>query len=133
MTDVITGQVQFMFYHPAAVLPHIQSGSLRAIGVSSAKRSIAAPGVPTLIEQGYDGFDLVAWFALYAPAGTPEAVVARLRQAADRVLANADVAAQLQVQGVELLPLKPDQLIAFAQTEVTKWSDLVKRSGARVE
>jgi tripartite-type tricarboxylate transporter receptor subunit TctC len=115
------------------VLPHIQSGSLRAIGVSSAKRSIAAPDLPTLVEQGIDGFDLVAWFVLYAPAGTPDAVVARLRHAADKILAGAEMAGQLKAQGVEMLSLKGDQLTAFAQREVAKWSDIVKQSGARVD
>ena len=133
VTDVMTGQVQFMFYHPAAVLPHVQAGTLRAIGVSSAKRSIAAPDVATLIEQGFGGFDLVAWFVFYAPAGTPPAIVARLREATDRILASAEVAGALQVQGVELLALKGDALTAFAQNEVAKWTDLVKQSGARVE
>jgi len=118
MTDVITGQVQFMFYHPAAVLPHIQAGAMRAVGVSSARRSVAAPEVPTMIEQGLDDFDLVAWFALYAPAGTPDGIVARLREATDRVLRNAEIAKQLEVQGVELLPLKGDELMTFARNEV---------------
>jgi len=71
LTDLISGRVEFMFYHPAAVMPHIQKNTLRAIGVSSARRSVAAPEVPTLIEQGIEDFDLVAWFALYAPAATP--------------------------------------------------------------
>ncbi|HEY0441967.1 MAG TPA: tripartite tricarboxylate transporter substrate binding protein [Xanthobacteraceae bacterium] len=133
VTDVITGQTQFMFYHPAAVVPHMQSGTLRAVGVSSARRSVAAPDVPTMIEQGLDNFDLVAWFALYAPAATPDAAVARLREATDRVLGDAEISGQLTAQGVELLPLKGEQLTAFAQNEVVKWSDLVKRSGARVE
>src|SRR5215204_4540409 len=131
MTDVITGQVQFMFYHPAAVLPHIQAGAMRAVGVSSARRSVAAPEVSTMIEQGLDDFDLVAWFALYAPAGTPDGIVARLREATDRVLGNAEIAKQLQVQGVELLPLKGEELMTFARNEVAKWTDLVKKSGAR--
>jgi tripartite-type tricarboxylate transporter receptor subunit TctC len=88
-----------MFYHPAAVMPHIQKDTLRAIGVSSARRSVAAPEVPTLIEQGIEDFDLVAWFALYAPAATPAAVIARLRDGLDRVLGNPNIASQLQGQG----------------------------------
>lgn len=133
VTDVMTGQVQFMFYHPAGVLPHVQSGALRAIGVSSAKRSIAAPDVPTLIEQGIDGFDLVAWFGFYAPAGTPAPIVTRLRQAADKILANPDMVRQLQVQGVELMRLEGDPLAGFTQREVAKWGEIVKQSGARVD
>ena len=72
---------------------------VRAIGVSSARRSVAAPEVPTLIEQGIEDFDLVAWFALYAPAATPAAVIARLRDGLDRVLGNPNIASQLQGQG----------------------------------
>ena len=133
VTDVITGQVQFMFYHPAAVLPHIKAGTLRAIGVSSARRSAAAPEVPTMIEQGVAGFDLVAWFALYAPAGTPAAIVTKLRDATNKVLGDATIANQLKVQGVELMPLTSDQLTAFTQNEVAKWTEIVKQAGARIE
>ena len=133
LTDVITGQVQFMFYHPAAVLPHIKAGRLRAIGVSSARRSVAAPEVPTVAEQGFGDFDLVAWFALYARAGTPAAVVARLRESAARLLEDKEVAASLTAQGLETTPMSPEQLAAFAQHELAKWADLVKQSGARVD
>lgn len=133
LTDLISGRVEFMFYHPAAVMPHIQKDTLRAIGVSSARRSVAAPEVPTLIEQGIEDFDLVAWFALYAPAATPAAVIARLRDGLDRVLGNPNIASQLQGQGVEILPLNGDQVNAFAKNEVVKWTDLVKISGARAE
>ena len=133
LTDLISGRVEFMFYHPAAVMPHIQKDTLRAIGVSSARRSVAAPEVPTLIEQGIEDFDLVAWFALYAPAATPAAVIARLRDGLDRVLGNPNIASQLQGQGVEILPLDSDQVTAFAKNEVVKWTDLVKISGARAE
>ena len=68
LTEVMAGNVQFMFYHPAAVLPQVRAGKLRALGASSARRSMAAPDVPTLAEQGIADFDLVAWFMLYAPA-----------------------------------------------------------------
>ena len=133
VTDVITGQVQFMFYHPTAVLPHIKAGRLRAIGASSARRSAAAPEVPTVAEQGFGGFDLVAWFALYARAETPPAVVARLRESAARTLEDKEVVASLTAQGLETTPMSPEQLAAFAQAELVKWADLVKQSGARVD
>ncbi|RAI29080.1 hypothetical protein CH338_28785 [Rhodoplanes elegans] len=133
LTDLMAGQVQFMFYHPAAVLPHVRSGALRAIAVSSARRSAAAPDVPTMVEQGFPRFDLVAWFMLYAPAGTPDAVVARLRQATERVLATPEVAGQLRNQGVEMLPLTGEALAAFGRDEVAKWTALVTASGARVD
>ncbi len=133
MSDVMGGQVQFMFYHPAAVLPHIRAGKLRALGASSSKRSAAAPEVPSISEQGAGEFDLVAWFMLYVPAATPAPVLARLRDAASQVLANGEVAAKLGAQGLELRSMKPDELAAFGRTEISKWSELVKRSGAQID
>lgn len=133
LTDVMGGQVQFMFYHPAAVLPHIKSGKLRALGASSAKRSAAAPDVPTLMEQGVAEFDLVAWFMMYAPAATPAPVLARLREAAAQAMASPEVAAKLGAQGLELRNMKPDELVSFGRSEITKWAELVKRSGAQVD
>ncbi len=133
MSDVMSGQVHFMFYHPAAVLPHIKSGRLRALGVSGKQRSSAAPDVVPIAEQGYSDFDLVAWFMLYAPAATPGPVVARLREAAAAALASAEVRNKLLAQGVEQRSMKPPELAEFNRAEVAKWSDLVKRSGAQVD
>jgi tripartite-type tricarboxylate transporter receptor subunit TctC len=133
MTAVIGRQVDLMFYHPAAVMPQVKGGKLRALGASSAQRSAAAPDVPTLMEQGLPDFDLVAWFMLYAPAATPPAALARLRNAAAAVLASADVAAKLREQGVEQRALRVEDLAAFNRVELDKWAALVKRSGAQVD
>ncbi|MDO9115483.1 MAG: tripartite tricarboxylate transporter substrate binding protein [Polaromonas sp.] len=133
MSDVMGGQVQFMFYHPAAVLPHIKAGKLRALGASSAKRSAAAPDVQAIAEQGAGDFDLVAWFMIYAPAATPAPVLARLRDAAAQAMASSEVVARLGAQGLELRSMKPEELAAFGRTEISKWSELVKRSGAQVD
>jgi tripartite-type tricarboxylate transporter receptor subunit TctC len=131
LTSVIGRQVDFMFYHPAAVNPQIRAGKLRALGASSAQRSAAAPDVPTLLEQGVRDFDLVAWFMLYAPAATPAATLDRLRRASTTALAEA--AAKLQEQGVEQRRLRPDELAAFNKSEIDKWGELVRRSGAQVD
>jgi tripartite-type tricarboxylate transporter receptor subunit TctC len=133
MSDVIAGQAQFMFYHPAAVMPQVRAGKLRALGVSSAKRTSAAPDVPTITEQGYGDFDLVAWFMLYAPAGTPAPVLAKWREAVNQAVANPEVKAKLVAQGLEVPTLKPDEMLAFGRTELVKWSELVQRSGAHVD
>jgi len=133
LSDVMAGQTQFMFYHPAAVMPQVKAGKLRALGVSSAKRTAAAPDVPTITEQGFGEFDLVAWFMLYAPAATPAPVLARLRDAVAQAVANPEVKAKLAGQGLEVPALKPDELAAFNRTEIAKWSELVKRSGAQVD
>jgi tripartite-type tricarboxylate transporter receptor subunit TctC len=133
MSDVIAGQTQFMFYHPAAVMPQIKAGKLRALGVSSARRTSAAPDVPTITEQGFGDFDLVAWFMLYAPAATPAPVLAKLRDAVAQAVSNPEVKARLAAQGLEVPVLDPQQLAAFNRTEIAKWSELVKRSGAHVD
>jgi len=131
--DVIAGRADFMFYHPAAVLPHMQAGRLRALGVSSAQRSAAVRDVPGIAEQVGAEFDLVAWFMLYAPAATPAPALARLREAAARTLASKEVADKLLAQGVEQRPLGPDAMAAFGRAEVDKWAALVRQSGAQVD
>ena len=133
LTSVMSGQVDFMFYHPAAVNPQIKAGKLRALGASGAVRSAAAPDVPTLMEQGVKDFDLVAWFMLYAPAATPPAALAALRDASAQAMAQPELMARLREQGVEQRPMRGDEMAPFNRIELGKWADLVKRSGAQVD
>ncbi|HEX2541713.1 MAG TPA: tripartite tricarboxylate transporter substrate binding protein [Caldimonas sp.] len=133
LTNVMSRQVDFMFYHPAAVMPQIKAGKLRALGASGAVRSGAAPEVATLMEQGVRDFDLVAWFMLYAPAATPASTLASLRSAAAQALAQPDTAARLSGQGIEQRPMRTEEMMPFNQAELVKWADLVKRSGAQVD
>ena len=133
LTDVMGGQVQFMFYHPAAVLPHLKSGKLRALGASSARRSAAAPDVPALQELGVADFDLVAWFMVYAAAATPAADVARLRDAMQRAMVRPELMTKLTELGVETRALAAAELPAFGQQEVRRWAEAVRRSGAQVD
>ncbi len=133
LTSVMSSQVDFMFYHPAAVMPQIKAGKLRALGASGAVRSAAASDVPTLMEQGIADFDLVAWFMLYAPAATPTATLERLRTAAGAALAQPDVMARLRDQGIESRSLSAEEMLPFNKTELGKWAGLVKRSGAQVD
>jgi tripartite-type tricarboxylate transporter receptor subunit TctC len=133
MTSVMAGQADFMFYHPAAVMPQIKGGKLRALGASSAQRSAAAPEVPTLLEQGLPDFDLVAWFMLYAPSTLPAPALDKLRGAATAALAQPEVMARMREQGVEPQAMRSDELLPFNRIELAKWADLVKRSGAQVD
>jgi tripartite-type tricarboxylate transporter receptor subunit TctC len=133
VTSVMSGQADFIFYHPAAVMPLIRAGKLRALAASSAVRSAAASDVPTLMELGVKDFDLVAWFMLYAPAATPPAVLAQLRDGAAAALGQPDVAARLRDQGIEQRAMRADEMVPFNKLELVKWAELVKRSGAQVD
>jgi tripartite-type tricarboxylate transporter receptor subunit TctC len=133
LTAVYSGQVDFMFYHPAAVMAHITGGRLKALAASSARRASAAPNVPTLVESGYPGFDLVAWFMLAAPAGTPAPIVKQLLEACERVLKMPEVVRQLEAQGIEQLPVTSAELPGFLAAENAKWAKIVRASGAQVD
>ena len=133
MTSVMSAQVDFMFYHPAAVMPQIKAGKLRALAASGAVRSAAASDVATLMEQGIKDFDLVAWFMLYAPAATPAATLAQLRTAAASALSQPEVATRLRDQGIEQRPMRAEEMLPFNKNELVKWAELVKRSGAQVD
>lgn len=132
VSDVISGQVQFMFYHPAAVMSHVKAGKLKAIGVSSSRRSIAAPDVPSIAEQTNSDFDLVAWFMMYAPAGTPAPAMAKLQKAASAALSDPELIAKLKAQGVEPGGEDTKDLAKFEAREIQKWASLVIKSGAKV-
>jgi len=133
MTSVMAGQADFMFYHPAAVMPQIRAGKLRALGASGALRSAAASDVATLMEQGIKDFDLVAWFMLYAPAATPPGALNQIRSAAAMALIQPDTVSRLRDQGIEQRTMRADELVPFNQAELVKWAELVKRSGAQVD
>ena len=133
LTDVISGQAQFMFYHPAAVLPHMKAGKLRALGASGAQRSAAATDVPTLQVQGVAEFDLVAWFMVYAPVATSERELARLREGFTKAMARPALVARLAELGVETRPMAAAEFAPFGQQEIRRWAEAVKRSGAQVD
>ena len=131
--DVIGGRVTMMFDNMPSSLPLVKEGKLRALGVTSLKRSAAAPDIPTLAEQGLPGFDAVSWFALFAPAGTPKPVVDRLQLEVKKILASPDIARKLADVGLEPVGSSADELAAYQRAEIAKWARVVKDSGAKVE
>lgn len=133
VTDLITGQVSFMFANALSVLPQVNAGRLRALGVTSAKRNAATPQLPTLAESGLPGFESGTWFALLAPASAPQEVVARLAAAVAKLSAHPDIREKLAAQGAEALSMTPEQTAAHIRSEIAKWGKVVLASGARVE
>ena len=132
VTDLMGGQVQSMFDNTPSALPHVKSGKLRAIAVTSAQRMPLLPDVPTVAESGYPGFDVQSWFAISAPAGTPRPVVDRLNAALNKALGNADVRERMRDLAATPEPGTPEQCRAFAMSEIKRWHDVVQQSGARV-
>jgi tripartite-type tricarboxylate transporter receptor subunit TctC len=131
--DLLGGRVTMMFDNMPSSLPLVKEGKLRALGVTSLKRSPAAPEIPTIAEQGLPGFDAVSWFALFAPAGTPKPVVDRLQGEVKKILASPDVARKLAEAGLEVVGSSPDELAAYQRAEIAKWAKVVRDSGAKVE
>lgn len=131
VTDLLGGQVQSMFDNTPSALPHVQAGRLRAIAITSAQRSPLLPDVPTIAESGFPGFDVQSWFSLAAPAGTPRPVVERLNAALNKALAAPDVRQRLQDLAATPAPGTPEQLQGFIASEMKRWREVVKQSGAK--
>jgi tripartite-type tricarboxylate transporter receptor subunit TctC len=131
--DLLGGRVTMMFDNMPSSLPLVREGKLRALGVTSAKRSAAAPDIPTIAEQGLPGFDAVSWFALFAPAGTPKPIVDKLQREVNRIFKLPDVAKRLAELGLDADGGPADELAAYQRSEITKWAKVVKDSGAKAE
>jgi tripartite-type tricarboxylate transporter receptor subunit TctC len=131
--DLLGGRVTMMFDNMPSSLPLVREGKLRAIGVTSAKRSPAAPDIPTLAEAGLPGFEAVSWFAMFAPANTPAPVVNKLQAEISKILKSPDISKKLLDLGLEPSGSTPAELAAYQKSEIAKWSKVVKDSGAKVE
>lgn len=123
---VLSGEVQTAFASIAAVLPHVQQNRLRALGVSSTKRSSAMPEVPTASEAGLTGYDANSWYGMFAPTGTPRAIIARLGNETIKALAVQDVKARLISQGVEPASGGVEEFSNYLKTEIPKWELVIK-------
>ncbi|WP_028998548.1 Bug family tripartite tricarboxylate transporter substrate binding protein [Azohydromonas australica] len=133
VADLIGGQTVLMFDNLPSALPHIKSGALRAIAVTSAWRSPALPEVPTVSESGVPGFDASSWFGLWAPAATPAAVLARLVAEARAGLEEAEAQRVMAGQGAEPGRMSPEQFAAFIRQEADKWAEVVRQANVTLE
>jgi tripartite-type tricarboxylate transporter receptor subunit TctC len=133
LTDLIGGQVQFMFDNMPSAWPHAQAGKLRALAVTTKERSPSAPNLPTMAESGFPKFDVSSWFGLIAPAHTPQDVITTLNAAMVKALQKQEVKDAFAKLGAVPAQTTPAQFGEFIQSEVSTWAPVVKASGARVD
>jgi tripartite-type tricarboxylate transporter receptor subunit TctC len=132
ITDVLGGSISFTFADLANALAQIKGGKLRGIAVTSAKRSPLAPDVPAIAEE-LPGYELIAWFALVAPAGTPAPVITRVHDITAKSLAKPEVKARFDALGTDVAPLNPEQLGGFIKSEIANFARLAKQAGIQPE
>ena len=130
--DLVGGNIQLMFDNMPSALPMAREGKIRAVAVTTLKRSASAPEIPTVAET-IPGFEAVTWFAMFAPAGTPRAAIDRLHQEVLRVYRLPDVQERLHKLGLDAVLGTPEQLASYQAAEISKWGDVVRKSGARAE
>jgi tripartite-type tricarboxylate transporter receptor subunit TctC len=133
MTDLLGGHVDLMFSDITVAAPHVRAGKLRALGVSGSARARAFPDVPTVSEAGVAGYEVVSWFGVLAPAGTPRAAIAVLNQELQRIVNAPEFRARLESLGAEPAPSTPDAFAALIRKDVEKWAQVIKESGARAD
>ena len=132
LKDLLAGRIQFMFATIPSVIAHIKAGSVVAIAVSSARRSRSLPDVPTVAESGFPGFEAGSWFGLFAPRGTPPAIVTELNRATNEFIAERQTQSRMIEEGADPAGGTPEQFGAFVRREFEKWRTVVKESGATV-
>jgi len=133
LPELLGGTLPVAFDNIASALPHVKAGKLRALAVTTAKRSAVAPDVPTLAESGLPGYELSSWQAVFAPAGTPPAIVDRLYTEIAKILQMPDVQKRLTELGLDLSGMPPGELAALVKADVPRLGKIVKESGAKPE
>ena len=133
MVDLVAGQVQVNFGGSPSVMPHVKSGRLRALGVTTAKRVTATPELPTIAEAGLPGYEATGWYGLLAPAGTPDAIISRLNQVMIATLQNADIRDKLVGLGLEVSTSTPQQFTDFMKSEIAKYTKVIKAANVKVD
>ena len=133
VTDLVAGHVQIASMGFPAALPMVKAGKLRALAVTSAQRSALLPDVPSVSEAGLPGYDVTSWYGVFAPTGTPDAVITRLYTELAAHFKSPDAAKRLSALGAEAAIKSPPELAGFMREEVKKWATVVKASGAKVE
>jgi tripartite-type tricarboxylate transporter receptor subunit TctC len=131
VTDLLGGRIQVAFAPIASGLPHVQAGALKALAVTSAKRSDLAPNVPTVAESGVPGYDAAMWTGLFAPAGTPPDIVDRLSAAATKAVASEDMQSKIKKSGGDPRVMGAKEFADYVEKDIVKWAETVKGSGIK--
>ncbi|MCY0852859.1 tripartite tricarboxylate transporter substrate binding protein [Cupriavidus sp. D39] len=131
VSDLLAGQINLMF--DSSVAPYVKSGKLRALAVTSAKRSPVLPDVPTMAEAGLPGYEATAWFGILAPAGTPPSIVDKLNKNLVAILRDAEMRKWMQSQGADAIGDTPSEFAAYIKTETAKWACVVKEAGVSAD
>jgi tripartite-type tricarboxylate transporter receptor subunit TctC len=133
MTDLIAGQESLSFPTGPSAMPHVQAKRLRALGVTSTKRAVGLPDIPTIAESGLPGYDASAWYGVLAPAGTPPAIIVKLQSEIHIALRSPDIVDKLSAQGLEPAPNTPEEFARFIAAELAKWNSIIAAAGIKVE
>jgi len=131
LADLLGGHVATYFGGVVALLPHVRSGKLKGLAVSTAARSVAAPTIPTIAESGMPGYDVSGWYGLVAPAGTAREIVTRLNTEIVRQLRSRDVRERLEANGAEIVASTPQAFAAYVDAEIVKWARVIKAANIR--
>ena len=133
LQDLLGGQIQLMFDNLANSMQHVRAGKLKALAVTTARRSSLVPDLPTLAETGLPGFDIYTWWGFMAPAGTPRSIVAKWNAEVRRILNTPEMKTFFAQQGAEPSPTSTEQFAALIQSEIPKYAKIIKDSGAKVD
>ena len=133
VSDLLGGQINYMFDSITSARPHIESGKLRALGVTTAKRSSTLPNVPTLAEAGVPGYEVSPWFAVFMPAATPKAIVSKLNKALLDAMKDPEVAKRFETIGAEPVGSTPDELAQHLARESERWTQLITERGIKLD
>lgn len=133
LTDVIGGNVQLIFASITSVLPHVKAGKLRALGITTLRRSALAPDLPTIAESGVSGYDFAAWTGILVPAATPRPIIAKLNAEIVGILNSPEIRKRIAGMGADVTPSSPSEFASLISSEISKWAAVLKSASIRVE
>lgn len=131
--DLLSGQISLMYDSTISIGALVKSGKVKALAVTSAKRSRLMPDIPTVAESGYPGFESTNFFGFFAPAGTPREIILKLHAASIKVLAKPEIQERFALQGAEVVANRPDEAMSMLKSDIAKWAEVAKKSGARID